>query len=154
MAGEKFAREQRLTATVFIGGNESAQRDENPLCDLTHCLTSGKIITPQMERELAARGLDLRGLLACLEQKSCGSHGCMDREHPYAPGATVAATPVFTAAEVSAAFAALQQKAVNVPAHFAELVKAEPPRVKHPEKVGDIGPMFGKSPQIKPKAGL
>jgi hypothetical protein len=159
LEGQSFSREQRLTAVTFIGGNQAAQPGDDGLCQLIHCMTSARVLNAEFERSLATHGFDLRGLLACLEKQCRRSEGSLGGEHSYVPGAVVAAPArMFSADELNAALRAFQQQAVNAPAQFAELVKAEPlPRREPPpvdraaERVERRRP-FAKEPLAKSKA--
>jgi hypothetical protein len=124
--GQQFEREQRLTATVFVGGDQPAPKPgDDRLCQLLRCLLGGKIIGTEVERALAGRGIDLRALLACVERHCRDDDGTLGGEHPAQPDA--AGRPLQAMLdEVRAALAVLEQQAAAGPAHFAELVHGQP----------------------------
>ncbi len=153
--GQHFQREQRLTATVFVGGDQTAPRPgDDRLCQLLQCLFSGKVIGAEFERELAARGLNLKGLLECMEKHCRESDGGLGGEKPYVPHAAVIEPGRFAVrAEVLSALLAIEQQAATAPTRFAELVKGEPV----PEaKMEDMIPNFGldlSRPKKRPRPG-
>jgi hypothetical protein len=151
LEGQSFEREQRVTAVTMIGGNQGAQpAGEDPLCQLLHCLTSGKVIMPELERNLAAHGFDVRALLACLEKHCRASNASLGGEVPYTAAASAPVT--LTAAELSTVLTELQQKTAGVPAHFAELAPMKPvPQPEPPPKDWKRPRPFGRPPQEKPK---
>lgn len=81
-AGHPFQREQTLTAAVWHGGNYVAdpnnagggpevrgqrERDEK-FCKLLECLFGERMLTPEVERQLRAWGMDVDHLRRCLQQ--------------------------------------------------------------------------------------
>ena len=112
------------------------------------------MITPELERQLAAHGIDLRSLLACLEKECRRSDGSLGGEQPYVPGAPDAIPGVsLTTAHLSTALRLLQQQSAGAPAHFAELPKAEPlPKVELPPDQRAVPRPFTKPPQHKPES--
>jgi len=156
LEGQSFAREQRFTAVTMIGGNQGAQLGgDDRLCQLIHCLTRGKVIAPELERALAAHGFDLRALLGCLEEQCRRSDGSLGGEVAYMPGGvSLAPGRTFKTSELSSLLVELQQQVADTPAHFAEVVKAEPvprPEPPPPGKAPERFPPFFMPPQPKPK---
>jgi hypothetical protein len=124
MDGEHFAREQRLTAVTFLGGNQPAQPQDR-LCALLHCLRSGAAISADLERELTARGLSMRHLLACLEKECCGSDAALGGERPYDPNAA-AAEPTIVSSAWRDALLLAEREGATAPSQFAQLVQGKP----------------------------
>lgn len=140
--GQKFEREQRFTAPVFIGGNQTpAPPTDDRLCQLLNCLLGGKVLSAELERELAARGIDLKGLVQCMGMSCHESAGTLGGEQPYVAhaGGSEPGRVVITA-DVRSALLAIEQQLVDAPARFAELVEGKP--VPKP-KVEPMIPAFG-----------
>lgn len=73
---DKFTREKTLTAAIFSGEPGGTASQDDPLCNLLHCLTSGKVLNEHFFEELHKLGVDVKELFKCLE-----SHCYGPREH-------------------------------------------------------------------------
>jgi hypothetical protein len=154
MDGEHFAREQRLTAVAFLGGNQSADPGVDPLCQLIDCLTKSGAISAATKETLAAQGIDLRKLLACAEQHCRSSQGALGGETPYEPGAAATlSTTGLTTNDVRAVMLALQQQSAGAPSQFAQLITGESrptPPPSRPVPLTSRPRPFGRDPGAPP----
>lgn len=64
---DKFTREKSLTAAVVTEGPDRGRPHEDPLCDLLHCLRSGKVLNERFFVRLRELGVNAEALLKCLE---------------------------------------------------------------------------------------
>lgn len=64
---DKFTREKTLTAVVFTGDPGGSRPDEHFLCEVLHCLKSGKVLNEQFVKRLREMGVNAEALLNCLE---------------------------------------------------------------------------------------
>jgi hypothetical protein len=149
--GQGFAREQRLTATVFIGGDKAPPaKPDDRLCQLVECLLRSGIVTPELEKELAARRIHLRALLECLEKHCRESEVPLGGERPYSPGAAAISPRALTLEEIRSAVLSAGQVAAATPAHFAELVKGQPVPQPKPDAAATEHHKFRENPFAKP----
>jgi hypothetical protein len=153
--GQNFQREQRLTAVVFMGGNQTSQQPgDDRLCQLLQCLLSGQVIGPEFERELASHGFNVKGLVECMEKHCRELEGTFGNEKPYVPHAAFEASRFDVRAEVQSTLLAAEQQAATAPAHFAELVQGQPiPKPKMEPMIQNFGVDLTKTrkrPQAKP----
>ena len=173
LEGQNFQREQRLTAAVFIGGNQTTPRPGGDrLCQLLQCLLGEKVIGPEFERELAARGLNLKGLLDCMNKHCRESEGTLGGENAYVPHSVLLGPGrSVVLEELRNALFAIEQQAATAPDRFADLVKGEPvvkPKLepmipnfgadlirvgKRPSKKPPAKKPAGKKPPMKPMPG-
>lgn len=153
--GEQFEREQRLTATVFLGGDQpSPAKPDDPFCELLQCLLAGVSIRPEFERELLARGINVGGLLECVEEH-CREWGvALGGEQPFsAQTATKEPRPALSLDEVRNAILEIGQTTAGGPAHFAELIQGQPvPRLKPDATALAEVSKFRKNPFAMPPA--
>jgi murein tripeptide amidase MpaA len=75
LRGRAVTREQLLTGAVWKGGDNppptgagGPTEGRDRLCELLACLTSRKIIKPDLEKRLAELGLDFDGIRECLKK--------------------------------------------------------------------------------------
>ena len=145
LEGQSFHREQRLTAVVFVGGNQTAPRPDDRLCKLLDCLRGGNVISEKLARELADRGFNVKGLLECLEKECRESNATLGGEQPFdpdAPGIKDHLAQLLAAAEDVDLSAG--------PKKFAELVHGKAIRKPKPEPMIEA---FGLKPASKGKKG-
>src|SRR5262249_23039170 len=69
---DKFTREKTLTAAVFSGEPAGTPPPDDPLCNLLHCLTSGKTLNERFFERLREMGVDGEALLKCLDSHCRG----------------------------------------------------------------------------------
>ncbi len=73
---DRFTREKRLTAQTYYGNYGTMPPGDDALCDLLHCLTSEKVLTPRAAERLHELGVDVKAF------KACTARLCMKRgEH-------------------------------------------------------------------------
>lgn len=65
---DKFTREKTLTAAVYYGDHGATPGKNNPLCELLHCLLSGKVLSGRLEEKMREIGIDLKALAECLKE--------------------------------------------------------------------------------------
>ncbi len=64
---DKFTREKTLTAAVYYGDYSTVPGKGDPLCELLHCLISGKVLSGSAVEKMREIGIDLKALAKCLE---------------------------------------------------------------------------------------
>ena len=131
--GEQFEREQRLTATVFLGGDQLPPTKPNDwFCKLLGCLLGGMSMGPKFERELLTRGINLQSLLKCLEKDCHESDVILGGEQPFtAQAATREPAVALSMQEVRNVIFEIAHAAAGGTSHFAELIQGEPvPRLE------------------------
>jgi hypothetical protein len=157
LEGEMFEREERLTAVVFLGGNnpEPPSGDDDPLCRLISCLSASGAVSPELEDELRKRGLNLPALIACLTKQCYGSEASLGGEVAYdpaqaGPDITTEITQFVQAEDVLRALMSIEQaaEASGVPTAFAQLAEPEPhPTPQVPAMIQNFGIDVTKQPQ-------
>lgn len=132
LEGQLFEREQSFTAVVFSGGDAPPPTIEgDPLCDLLECLVDSGFITTKLARELESKGINVKQLLRCLEQR-CRPQQDLGGEQPYTAGAgssrPVDLSQFVQRSELIDAALELQRQSAlaTTPQTFAELEEAEP----------------------------
>jgi hypothetical protein len=71
LRGQPFTREQALTGVVWRGGDKTPPScdpsgTKKVLCCLLNCLTSNKVLTPELQKKLDYWGFNLDALQKCL----------------------------------------------------------------------------------------
>lgn len=99
-----FTREAVRTGAVWIGGERPAPSSSDPgraddlLCRLLSCLSSGRVIRPELRERLESYGLDLNALLKCAgasckpSSKHTGRYGVLEERLIQAIRAELTAT--------------------------------------------------------------
>jgi hypothetical protein len=136
MDGDKFERQQRLTAVTFLGADQPSQQEgADSFCRLVDCLREGEAGRRvevarwwQLWRRwrLRTAGINLGEIPDCLaercdQERQAGLGG----EQPYRPGAKVPALPA-TMADLTRSVTGIGD-ATAVPSRFAEAALLVPP---------------------------
>jgi len=140
LEGQPFQREQKLTAVVFPGGDKPGQiPGEDRWCEVLRCLLSQKVLGGEFAKQLAAKGVNLAALEACIQTHCDEANPALGGEHPFSAPAAKAA------GALKPVVAKTLPTRMAVLARFATLKEGKPvKRTIGPDKPG---PMFGLSPE-------
>jgi hypothetical protein len=87
--GERYTREQTLTASVWLGGDKNGVRDDGLIdairdsderfCKILQCLLRDGVVSQELEQRLEHAGIDLDTVRRCVKRY------CASSEHSREP---------------------------------------------------------------------